>query len=361
MSPPGPEREGPLSPPGHPKGEHRSAEREGNSLTAPDLTVVVTVVEGGTALTRCLEALSAQIDAPAMEIIVPFDSTMQQVNDLASRFPDYRFMDLGAVVAPGIRANEFTRHILYDCRRTAGLKAALGRYVAMLEDRGWPRKDWARTMVSLHEQMPHAVIGGAIESGAVGALRSAAFYCDFGRYEPPFAGGDAQYVSDVNICYKRAALDAVRPLWESRYQEATVNWALQRQGLRLHLSDQPRVIEERGPLRLWPALAERVHWGRTFGYVRGREGSRAASVLRVVAAPLVPALLLLRHARKQLALRRRVWSFARVLPATFLLMVCWSLGEAIGELEAILASGKTTALPDIAAHQARGVRHERSC
>jgi len=168
VSPPGPEREGPLSPPGHPKGEHRSAEREGNSLTAPDLTVVVTVVEGGTALTRCLEALSAQIDAPAMEIIVPFDSTMQQVNDLASRFPDYRFMDLGAVVAPGIRANEFTRHILYDCRRTAGLKAALGRYVAMLEDRGWPRKDWARTMVSLHEQMPHAVIGGAIESGAVG-------------------------------------------------------------------------------------------------------------------------------------------------------------------------------------------------
>jgi hypothetical protein len=69
----------------------------------------------------------------------------------------------------------------------------------------------------------------------------------------------------------------------------------------------------------------------------------------------VPALLLLRHARKQLALRRRVWSFARVLPATFLLMVCWSLGEAIGELEAILASGKTTALPDIARTKDRGV------
>ena len=330
-------------------------------MTAPDLTVVVTVVEGGAALTRCLEALSAQIEAPAMEVVVPFDDTIQEVKELGRRFPGYRFVDMGTVAASDIPANEFTRHILYDCRRTAGLKAARGRYVAMLEDRGWPRNDWARTMVSLHELMPHAVIGGAVESGAVGILRWAAFFCDFGRYEPPLKGGNVEYVSDVNICYKRAALEAVRPLWESRYQETAVNWALQRQGLQLHLSDRPRVVEERGPLRLWPALAERVHWGRTFGYVRGRDGSHVASLGRLLIAPLVPFVLLLRHLRKQLAIRRKRSLFVRVLPATFLLMLCWSLGEAIGELEALLAARKAGDPHAAANHKDHGVHHERSC
>jgi len=330
-------------------------------MTAPDLTVVVTVVEGGAALTRCLEALSAQLDAPAMEVLVPFDDTIGEVNELASRFPDYRFVAMGMVATPDTDANAFTQHILYDSRRTVGLKAAQGRYVAMLEDRGWPRNDWARTMVSLHERMPHAVIGGAIESGAVGVLRWAVFFCDFGRYEPPLKGGEAEYVSDVNICYKRAALEAVRPLWESRYQETAVNWALRRQGLHLHLSDRPRVIEERGPLRLWPALAERIHWGRTFGYVRGRSGSRAASVLRVAIAPLVPAVLLARHLRKQLAIRRKIRLFVRALPATFLLMLCWSVGEAIGELEAVLAAREAGDQYAMANNKDHGVHHERSC
>jgi hypothetical protein len=245
---------------------------------------------------------------------------------------------MGSAAAPHIPipANAFAQHILYDLRRTAGLKTARGRYVAMLEDRGWPRNDWARTMVSLHETLPYPVIGGAIESGATGMLGWAAFFCDFGRYEPPLEIGEPTYVSDVNICYKWAALETVRPLWEHRYQEATVNWALRRRGLRLHLSERPRVIEERGRLRLWPTLAERVHWGRTFGLVRGREGSRAVTLLRVLLAPLIPAVLLLRHVRKQFAIRRRLWQFVRVLPATFLLMLCWTFGEAIGEIEALL-------------------------
>ena len=351
----------PMSPPGRPKGENRSAQREGIPMTAPDLSVVVTVVDGGAVLIRCLEALAAQREAPTMEVIVPFDDTVREVNELARRFPDFHFVDMGAVAAPDIGANAFTEHILYDCRRTAGLKAARGRYVAMLEDRGWPRNDWARTMVSLHERMPYAAIGGAIESGAVGVLRWAVFFCDFGRYEPPLQGGEPDYVSDVNICYKRAALDAVRPLWESRYQEAAVNWALRRQGLRLHLSDRPRVVEERGPLRLAAALAERVHWGRTFGYVRGRSGSRAASVRRVVIAPLVPAVLLWRHLRKQFAIRRDVSLFGRVLPVTFLLMLCWSLGEAIGELEAMPRNRKAGDPEGTAARHDHGVHHERSC
>ena len=304
-------------------------------MREPVLSVVVTVVEGGDALERCLAALSRQVDAPPMEVVVPFDDTIREVTRLAGRYPECRFVDIGAVAVPARRADAFVQHIRYDCRRSGGLAAAIGPYVAMLEDRGWPRADWARSMVALHEGVPYAAIGGAVENGAVGALCSAAFYCDFGRYEPPFQAGDAEYVTDINICYKRTALEVVRGLWEARYQEAPVNWALRKHDLRLYLSDRPRVVQQRGPMRLGPALMERVQWGRTFGLARGRAGSRAASALRVAAAPLVPAVLLWRHLRKQLALKRRLSQFGRTLPVTLLMMMFWSLGEALGELEAI--------------------------
>jgi hypothetical protein len=314
----------------------------------PALSVVVTVVEGGAALERCLAALSRQTDAPAMEVIVPFDDTIRDVTHLAAAYPAFRFVDIGEIEGAGRRRDAYTQHMRYDCRRSAGLATARGRYVAMLEDRGWPRPDWAREMVALHEHMPHAAIGGAVENGAVGSLRTAVFHCDFGRYEPPLQAGDADYVTDINICYKRAALDAVRPLWEMRYQEVPVNCALRKHGL--HLSDRPRVVQQRGPLRLGDALAERVQWGRTFGLVRGRAGSRVAALGRVAAAPLVPAVLLWRHVRKQLASDRPPSRFVPAVPLTLLLMLFWALGEAIGELEALrpgnARGGSSAGAPD---------------
>jgi hypothetical protein len=330
-------------------------------VTEPVLSVVVTVVDSGTVLIRCLEALSTQVDAPPMEVIVPFDDSIKEVSELHRRFPDYRFFDMGTVVAPGRRFDAFVAHVLYDRRRSQGLKIASGRFIAMLEDRGWPRSDWAASFARLHEQMPHAVIGGAVECVADGLLGRAVYYCDFGRYEPPLRGSDVEYVSDVNICYKRSALELVRPLWESRYQEAEVNWALRSRGLRLLLSDQPRVTEQRGPLRLMPLTAERVHWGRTFGHLRGRHGSRLASVCRAALTPLVPAILLVRHLRRQYRLRRGFREFLPSLPATLLLLICWSLGEALGELESISASRTPRPLGNAAPPQNPGVHHERSC
>ncbi len=91
-------------------------------------------------------------------------------------------------------------------------------------------------------------------------------------------------------------------------------------------------------MRLWSALAERVHWGRTFGHVRARDASRLQSAMRAAAAPLVPVVLLLRHLRRQQQLGRDWRHVGRVLPATLLLMVFWALGEFIGTVETMLGA-----------------------
>jgi hypothetical protein len=298
------------------------------------LSVVVTIVDGGEALERCLTALAAQEQSPEFEVIVPWDETVADIPSLAARFPRFRFLALGRLDTSRPSASATGQHELFDRRRSAGLQAALGRIVAILEDRGVPRADWARTMVSLHEQLPHAVIGGAIENARDTRLHWAVYFCDFGRYQRPFEAGPRPYVSDVNIGYKRRALDATADLWRTRYHETTVHWALQQAGETLYLVPELVVDQCRGALGLNSLIAERFAWGRLFAYTRARESGIFRRLALAALAPLLPALLLVRHARLQITKRVRLRSFLQAAPAMLVLLTAWSLGEAIGYLTA---------------------------
>jgi hypothetical protein len=211
----------------------------------------------------------------------------------------------------------------------------------MLEDRGQPQPDWARSMMELHDNSGYSAIGGAIDNGANGSLRWAAFFCDFGRFQPPIEECEnPEYLSDINICYKREALDSIRDLWEHGYQEPTVNWALRRMGKRLHLSQRPLVIQERAKIDFWSLVKERVHWGRTFGQIRGRESSALKCLLWSVGCPFLPSLLFARHLRRQIQKRRNISEFVRAMPATFALLHLWCAGEFLGYCQSAIAGGK---------------------
>jgi hypothetical protein len=304
------------------------------SERVPDLSVIVTVVDGDPALSRCIEALLTQANPPALEILVPYDDTIAEVGRLADRFPRVRFLDLGSLREDGARLNAFTRHRLYDIRRSKGLRAATGRLLAIVEDRGWPRADWARAMVDLHDSSTYAAVGGVIENGGRGPLRWAVFFCDFGRFQAPIFIDDPEYITDTNICYTREALAGVAELWKERYQEPTVNWALRRKGLKLHLSERPVVVQERGALDLLSVVKERVHWARLFGQIRGREASPVTCMTWAAATPILPFLLFARHFRRELRRRRNVREFVYSSPLTALLLAFWALGEFIGYFEA---------------------------
>ena len=308
---------------------------------APVLSVVVAIVDGGVVLARCLEALARQVDPPPLEVIVPYDDSVGATAALAGDHPGVRFVPLGRLVRDGEPDDAFGRHQLYDRRRAAGLRAARGRLVALLEDRGWPRPDWAAAFAGLHAARPHAAIGGAIECAATDGLLRAIFRCDFGRYRPPFAEREAGFASDVNVCYKRELLESVRAVWADRFQEPQVHEALRRCGHALLLSPLPRVVEQRLPLPLGAALDERLQWGRTYGRIRGRDGGRSLAVLRALAAPAVPLVLLLRQWRQGHDRGDGRGELAATLPLTLALLTAWAAGEAWGGLEAALGGART--------------------
>ena len=299
-----------------------------------DLSVIVTIVDAGPSLERCLASLHAQSGSPSLEVLVPFDSTVPGIGPLQARFPDFRFVDLGVVLDGLIPQNALEQHRFYDVRRSAGLRMAQGGLVAILEDRGVPAPDWAGTMIRLHRERPgFAAIGGAVENGVNRSLNWAAFICDFGRYQPPVMDEDPEYVSDTNICYKREALDSVREFWETRrFDEAQVNWALRRSGRKLLLCDPPRTIQVREAMPASNMLRERYHWGRNFGQSRVSGMNRQRRLVLILATPLIPLVVFARHCKRQFG-KGHMGEFLAASPVLLVFLICWAAGECRGYLD----------------------------
>ena len=289
-------------------------------------------------MSRCLQALADQQDAPPFEVLIPYDDTVKETARLAARFPQFTFMPLGPLIPTAKPKDAFEEHELFDRRRAEGMKAARGRFIAILEDRGAPKPDWARAMIEEHGQAKAAAIGGGMENAALTSMGRALFACDCGRYQPPFREGEVEYASDLNICYTREALETVRHLWTERYQETRVNWALRDSGKRLLLSSRPLIVHKRGPQKVLRVLGERMHWGRVFAIQRGERWTPGRSLFAAAATVVLPVILLLRHTR---AMKAKGWSNAELisaLPSFLMILPAWSLGEARGYLDAAFGS-----------------------
>lgn len=299
-------------------------------------------------MSRCLQALSDQVDAPPLEVLIPYDDTVKETAQLAARFPQFTFMPLGSLISTSTPKDAFEEHELFDRRRAEGMKAARGRFIAILEDRGAPKPDWARAMIDEHEKNEAAAaIGGGMENAAFTSMGRALFACDCGRYQVPFQEGEVEYASDLNICYTREALDSVRDLWAERYQETRVNWALRDSGKRLLLSSRPIIVHKRGPQKLSRVLGERMHWGRVFAIQRGERWTPARSLVAAAATVVLPAILLVRHTR---AMKAKGWSNAELmsaLPSFLMILPAWSLGEALGYLDAAFGTRRAFQNPKV--------------
>ncbi len=302
------------------------------TASGPRMSVVVTIVDGAGALERCLDALEAQRGSPPLEVLVPYDDSVSGVSALAARFPHVVFLPMGTIATDRPIASASGQHELFDRRRAAGLAEAGGDLVAIIEDRGVPGPEWAATFAQIHAEHGDPVIGGPIQNGIDKAMNWAVYFCDFGRYQLPFEFGPRAYVSDVNICYKREALERTRHLWEERYHETTVHWELQKSGCELQLSPTPAVYQHRTELTLGRLLGERFHWGRLFAYTRAREIGAAARIGRALTAVLLPPLLFARLVKGQLARKTKVGRFLAVSPLVATLLTVWSAGEALGYL-----------------------------
>jgi hypothetical protein len=279
-------------------------------------------------LESCLAALSRQQDAPVTEIIVPHHQDVDGIDELSRRFPAVVFLPVpGASIAH--RSGGGREH--HDVLRAHGLRIATGEIIAMLEDYARPHPDWSAKILAAHSQ-PLAAVGGAIENGIDRPLNWAVYFCDFGKYQNPLPPGPTPFASDINISYKRAALEAIRPLWSDAYREIVVNGALIERGDGLVLDPEIVVNHHRADLGLSFALRERFIWGRSYAVTRSMIIDDAKRYLYAALSLGLPVLLLARTARTAWTRGRHFPAFLRALPSLVPLLISWSAGEMVGYL-----------------------------
>jgi hypothetical protein len=160
------------------------------------LSVVVTIVDGGATLDRCLSALNEQIGGPELEVIVPWDDSVPGMAELERRFPRFRFLALGRLDTVRPKPSPAGQHELFDRRSRGAGKIAGGELIAILEDRG------CRARTGLHGS-PNCTRTlacrdwWAIQNGRIGCSIGL-YFCDFGRYSFPLRQGRGP-LSDVNM------------------------------------------------------------------------------------------------------------------------------------------------------------------
>lgn len=293
---------------------------------SPRLSIIVVPIDAETGaagreqLRLVLEAVEGQTAAGA-EIIVPH-SRGSGINSLSTAHPRVIFAEATADDALAATAKA-------ERLRAAAVDRARGEIIALIEDHVRPEPGWAAAILEEHCQ-PFSAIGGAVENGVDRPANWAAYFADLGRYHNPIPAAASQYASVVNVSYKRAALERIRPVWLNGFNETEVHRELLRAGGSIALSPRIVVRQYRG-VRFGRSLGEFFAWGKCYGCTRARlvPGKRW---IYFAVAPLIPGVLLIRSGLDAWRKKRLFGVWRRCLPLLFAFHAAWACGEASGYL-----------------------------
>lgn len=248
---------------------------------------------------------------------------------------DYAPPDGGA---PAVRGREVRRIALPAGTLTpvlwgAGASAAQGRVVAFTTTQMLVANGWA---CALHDAISDDTVGAA---GAIalardaGGATAALFFVRFSAFLPESVRTGATTVRDIpgdNAAYQRSAILRHGDLLAEGFWEVEFHRRFEREGHTLSLLADAEATM-RGPTDFTAAARQRYEHAAEFG--ASRVDRHGESVWRVVlAAPLIPLVLMLRIGRRVLPHSRYRMPFVVALPWLLVLSIAWAAGEAAGAM-----------------------------
>ncbi len=282
------------------------------------LSVVLAAPVAGPGIARCLAALKPQIAPFGGELLVIDGSRTGSVSRWVPDIAECRIIRL----PPGTDVPKLWQ---------AGICASKGEVIALLADSCVPSPDWIERILHAH-LAPPAVIGGAIDlSLTTGLVDSAVYFCRYSRYMPPFDPCFQEDLPGINCSYKRASLEGLQKEMADGFWETFVHRKMRSRGEQL-FCDPQILVEHIGPTSGMSFLGVRFAHGRRFAARRAAELSPSQRILRTVASPLVPFLMLQRIAVQVWARRRYRARFLFSLPLLMAFLMSWSTGEFFGYL-----------------------------
>jgi hypothetical protein len=213
---------------------------------------------------------------------------------------------------------------------------ATGDIVAIIEEHCVAGDTWLSTALAAHARGDFGAVGGPVLDSNYRRLQDwVVYFCEYNGSLPPAPDGEVRdfgfVLGGANIAYGRRVLLDHLPLLDDGYWEAALHPALLAERVRM-LSVPDMVVYHRGPFGFRYYLQQRYWFSRAFAGARARSIPVSRRLAYLVAAPLVPGLLLARMGRRVWQKRHRVDKFVRAIPLLVPALAVFVVGEWVGYL-----------------------------
>jgi GT2 family glycosyltransferase len=211
------------------------------SAPPPPVSIVVPTRSRALRLRALLASLAQQEEAPAFEVIVVDDASLDET--LAT------VADADSSAAAHIRAIHLPRPMGAAVARNRGWRAARGELVVFTDDDVVARPGWLAALDAAHRRDPEAVIQGRTEPDPRERVRLSAFA------RSQSAAGPGPWFQTCNIAYPRALLERLggfdEAFREAAGEDTDLGWRAVENGA--------RVVYEPAALN-WHAVHEPGAW-----------------------------------------------------------------------------------------------------
>jgi glycosyltransferase involved in cell wall biosynthesis len=284
---------------------------------ADTLSVVIASKVGPPFIDGCLASLEAEARELGAEVIVVACGTADYARRIRDRFPWARVLHRpGPEGVPGLR-----RH---------GVEQATGDIVAVIEEHCRAAPDWLHRALAAHRGGDYGAVGGPVGDHAYKRLRDwVVYFCEYNGALPPARGGEATQLSAVNVAFKRRLLLEHPRLLDDSFWAVPWGPALRDRGVKL-LSVADMLVYHCGPFPFGYYLRQRFWFSRAYAGARARALPAWRRLAYLAAAPLVPALLFVRMARRVWEKRCHVGKFLRSAPLLLSVLPVYVAGEWVG-------------------------------
>ena len=286
---------------------------------SPPVSIVIASIVGPPFIDECLMSIQQESMAWGAEVIVVACGTSEYANRLARKFPWVRVI------------HRPERETIPDLRRH-GVDQASGDIIAVIEEHCLAAPDWLQRAIEAHASGDYGVVGGPVVDYAYKRLRDwVVYFCEYNSYLPPWRDGEWNDLGSANIAYSRSVLMKYKEWLSGGYWEAGLHPRLLADGVKFRAVPE-MVVHHRGPFNFGYYLQQRYWFSRAFAGARGRHLPVSKKLAYLVAAPLVPFLLLARMAQRVFRKHCRVEKFAQVLPLLIPVLFVYVAGEFVGYL-----------------------------
>jgi glycosyltransferase involved in cell wall biosynthesis len=283
---------------------------------SPRISVIIASVVGPPFIDDCLASVLAQAGAPPFEVIVVDCRGPENINRLRSRFPQASFIQ--------VAKRETVPHL-----RQLGVEQARGDIIAIIEEHCLASSNWLATLNSAFTPS-YVAVGGPVAFRDNGRLRDwITYFIEYNSYLPPWPEGDTFNLSGANLAYRREVLNANLNLLSHGYWEATLHPKLLAEGGKFR-SVPEMIVYHRGPFGYFYYLRQRYLFSRAFAGARRSTLSLGQRAAYLLAAPLVPALLLARMGARVHAKKCHQNKFLLSLPLIVPAVTTYVAGEWMG-------------------------------